>query len=254
MAIIRGAKPYELGTGNQAVLLVHGLTGTPFEMRPLAEHLAEKGYFCRGMLLPGHGTTPKDLDKRKWSDWFRAVESEQQSLLEKTGSPVFLAGISLGALLVMQLAAKRQERVSALAALSVPLKPSSRILWIARLFKYSPLRPFLHLPRKNRDDEALDDLRLKNPSYDVMPSRALVELVDNISKVGAILPQVIAPALVAHGRLDPTALLEGGRLAFDKLGSGHKEWLVLDRSLHLITLDTEREMLFHKISDFFRDS
>ena len=54
--------PYDLeprgATTGDAVLCIHGLTGTPYEVRPLAEALADRGLRARGPLLAGHGGTP----------------------------------------------------------------------------------------------------------------------------------------------------------------------------------------------------
>jgi len=251
MTIVRGAEPFELGNGGPGVLLVHGYTGTPFEMRPLGEVLAAAGFRVRGIRLPGHGTTPRDLARQTWADWHGAVESASAALATKTGGPVFLVGFSLGALLGLSLAHARPERVVAQAALSAPLKPAAHIRWSARLFRYSPLRPLLRLPRKRRDDEALGDLRLQNPSYDVVPMSGIVELVRRLPAIAAALPAIRVPTLVAHGAKDPTAEPAGGRAVYERLGATDKEWLLLERSLHVITLDTERGMLATAVTRFF---
>src|SRR5271154_6266158 len=51
--------PFELGIGPGACLLVHGFTGTPWDVRPLGEALAAGGFRVRGIPLPGHGATPR---------------------------------------------------------------------------------------------------------------------------------------------------------------------------------------------------
>src|SRR5688572_17767016 len=50
--------PFELGSGDDACLLLHGFTGSPWDMRPLGERLSERGYAVRAIRLPGHGSTP----------------------------------------------------------------------------------------------------------------------------------------------------------------------------------------------------
>ena len=56
------AAPFNLGDGADACLLLHGLTGAPSEVRPVGEALARAGFRAVGPLLPGHGTTPQDLE------------------------------------------------------------------------------------------------------------------------------------------------------------------------------------------------
>ena len=58
--------PFRLEPGNQhharaAVLLLHGFTGSPWEVRPLGESLAARGFHVLAPQLPGHGTTPEAM-------------------------------------------------------------------------------------------------------------------------------------------------------------------------------------------------
>ena len=53
---------------------MHGFTATPWEVRPFAEALAESGYVALGVRLPGHGTRPEDLARRRYEEWLAAVE------------------------------------------------------------------------------------------------------------------------------------------------------------------------------------
>ncbi|MEY4108932.1 MAG: hypothetical protein RJB35_245, partial [Actinomycetota bacterium] len=77
------------------ILLVHGFTGSPASMRPWAEYLNQRGYTVKVPLLPGHGTTPHDLNLVKWQEWPAKVESDLQELL-RTCRTVFICGLSMG--------------------------------------------------------------------------------------------------------------------------------------------------------------
>ena len=66
--------PFFFEGGPDGVLLVHGLTATTAEVRPLAEDLHAAGYTVSGPLLPGHGTQPEDLNHVRWQDWLQTVE------------------------------------------------------------------------------------------------------------------------------------------------------------------------------------
>ena len=59
--------------GNHSVLLIHGLTGSPFEMKYLARKLNKAGFTVKGPCLEGHCTTLKNLSKTNWEDWYRSV-------------------------------------------------------------------------------------------------------------------------------------------------------------------------------------
>ena len=75
--------PFKLGDfggSGPAVLCLHGLTGTPWEVRLPAEALAEAGFACLGPLLAGHGTHPRELSGVTGRDWLAAALGAWDSL------------------------------------------------------------------------------------------------------------------------------------------------------------------------------
>ena len=87
-------------SGETGVLLLHGLTATTAEVRPLAKRLLNKGYTVSGILLPGHGTTPENLSMSHREDWVKASE-EAYNELKRECSSVIVGGESVGALLAL---------------------------------------------------------------------------------------------------------------------------------------------------------
>jgi alpha-beta hydrolase superfamily lysophospholipase len=87
-------RSYELSPGlsRGAVLLVHGLSDSPYSMRAMAETFYEQGYDVVVLRLPGHGTTPSMLRYVTWKDWYAAVELAAKYTAEKAGGKAFLAG------------------------------------------------------------------------------------------------------------------------------------------------------------------
>ena len=118
--MLPGAEPIDLQGDQRGVLVVHGFTGTPFEMRPLAEALGNKGLTVTAPLLPGHGTTPGHLAKTGWRDWLGAVLFELDRLSERC-SQVAVVGQSLGGLLALRAASVRKQQLTCVAALATPL-------------------------------------------------------------------------------------------------------------------------------------
>src|SRR4029450_3115001 len=96
--------PFELGRGEDACLLLHGFTGSPWDVRPLGERLAARGLYVRAIRLPGHGSTPLPSAQASHRDWEQAAEDALLSL--STSRHVFVAGLSVGALLAVVLAAR----------------------------------------------------------------------------------------------------------------------------------------------------
>ena len=105
--IMPGAEPFEYpGRPDVGVLLVHGFTGSPFEMRPVGEALASSGIGSIGVLLRGHGTHPDDMVGYRYTDWIADVESALDRLLERHERAV-IVGLSMGGTLTLNVAARR---------------------------------------------------------------------------------------------------------------------------------------------------
>ena len=99
--------------GEAGVLLLHGLTATTAEVRPLAKRLLNEGYTVSGILLPGHATTPENLSQTHREDWIKASE-EAYNELKRECSSVIVGGESVGALLALRLASDHPEIIGLL--------------------------------------------------------------------------------------------------------------------------------------------
>jgi alpha-beta hydrolase superfamily lysophospholipase len=85
-----------------AVLLVHGLSDSPYSMRALAETFFAQGYYVLSLRLPGHGTIPSSLVSVHWRDWYGAVAlaAKHAAAQAGPGRPLLAGGHSTGAVLV----------------------------------------------------------------------------------------------------------------------------------------------------------
>src|SRR5215831_13192485 len=103
--------------GRKGVLLIHGLTGTPTEMKHIGKGLARRGFTVYGAQLAGHCGTEADLLATGWQDWYRSIESAMFVLCSCVDH-VFAAGLSMGAILALHLAAKHPDKVGGLGLYS----------------------------------------------------------------------------------------------------------------------------------------
>jgi esterase/lipase len=80
------------------VLLLHGLSDSPYSLRVLGERLHAEGYTVVWLRLPGHGTSPSALANVSWKDWTAAVKVAVCGLRDRlpTGTPLVLGGYSNG--------------------------------------------------------------------------------------------------------------------------------------------------------------
>jgi carboxylesterase len=245
------AAPFELGQGEDAVLLLHGFTGSPWDVRPLGESLAHRGFHVRGLRLPGHGQTPEAMLDVSWRDW----EDEARSGLEALGSHrrVFIAGLSMGALLAVILAAHAPRRVSGLALLAPALRFRGPTL---RLLRASRKLPFLHLFRpwieKGATDLADPRARAEAPILRRWPSARLQDLWTIQDRAQAALARVKAPALVAVASDDHVVSPEGGaELARGLVGAPRVRYVRFGRGFHIMPRDYDRDLVADEVHRFF---
>ncbi len=101
------AHTVSLGAGPVGVVLSHGFTGTTSSVVPWARGIADAlGVRVLAPRLPGHGTSPEDMARSSWRQWFSAVE-EAHDLLQETCTSVFVGGLSMGGALALRLAETR---------------------------------------------------------------------------------------------------------------------------------------------------
>ena len=183
--------PFFFPGGAEGCLLIHGFTGSPPELRPMGEYLADCGLTVSGPLLAGHGTEPQDLARTTWQDWYDSAEKAFQELQRRCRKP-FVGGFSLGALLALHLAAHHD--VAGLVLMSPALEVRDRRMRLVPLLRY-----FVKFMPKDMDPSHSD---LTDPeahkrfwSYDVYPVEAVYQLQRLQQVVRSELPSIRAPAL-----------------------------------------------------------
>jgi carboxylesterase len=249
---VTAGAPFELagddGAETVGIVLVHGFTGTPFEVRYLGERLAREGFRVRAPLLPGHGATLEELDRTTWQDWAGAVERAVDALRDRCAR-VALIGQSLGGLLALHLGSRRTDLV-AIGTLAAPLW----LPWLAARVAASTQRGLLRrvraIPKLGGSDVRDRRARAENPCYDAIPTRALGQLLAFMQIVDDELPRVAAPVLVLHGARDHTAPAAcAARIAARARAARLR---ILPRSYHLIAADVERDIVAAEVASFVR--
>lgn len=225
------ARPIDIllpGRRETAILLLHGLTGTPLEMQALGEGLASDGYTVHIPLLPGRGTCPDDMDGLCWEDWMGAALHAYDALAREHGQ-VVVGGLSAGG--TMALLALRRDPAALLlyaAALSISHRGAYLAPFVWRVVRRWPA-PASDMVEPN------ELLRC----YDPAPVRAMGELIAGIARVRRRLAQISRPAFVAHAVGDRFVPLSSAREIASGL-RGPVETLFLDGSGHAITADAKR--------------
>ena len=226
MKYLAGGEPFSFGDGGgPGVLLLHGFTGSPFEVRALGSMLNDNGFPSIGPVLPGHATSPGDLSRTTAADYFEMAERSFAEARERF-SRVYLAGLSLGGLLSLHLNTKYD--VSGIICLSTPvfLDP----LVAGALPMLSRWMPDLHVPANFAVWQG------NVVGYRTVPFNAAPAVLEVLATVKSELDRVHAPLLIIHSKGDPTAPIANAEYIRDHVGSKDSRIEVLDGYDHLITV------------------
>lgn len=262
-------KPVEFhfAGGRAGVLLIHGLTGTPTEMRFVGKGLNRAGFTVHGMQLAGHCGDETDLLASGWRDWYASVDAAATRLRGEVDR-LFVGGLSMGALLALKLAADRPQDVDGLALYGTTFRYDGwNMPRIGRLSFLLPLVTRLGIGRGRRFMESapygIRDERIRERVAGSMlagdsaaaglpgnpwPSLAQFHLLSR--QVRRQLTQVRAPSLVVHSSDDDIASLGNARLIQQRV-RGPVNTLLLDDSYHMVTVDRERHRVIEKSAEFF---
>lgn len=248
--------PFFARGGARGVLCLHGFTGTPFEVRPLAEALAGRGFTVAAPVLAGHCGTIEELTRTCWPDWLASAEAALDRVRAETGgAPVAIAGFSLGGLLSLRLARLRPEQVACLAIMAAPLRLRGYQVRAVRALNSLPalLRrgPLAVLPKFGGYDVLDGDMKKQNPGLEGMPIAGIASLIELGEVVRRDLPDIRTPTLVVHGERDRTVPLGDSLELAGTIGAATIERLFLPRSGHLVAIDVERSTLIETVTRFF---
>jgi len=243
--IMPGAEPFFLPGGRTGCLLIHGFTGTPFEMRELGEHLNQQGNSVLGVRLAAHGTRPKDMIRARWQDWLASVY-DGWHLLSGCTDQIFVMGLSMGAMLTLLFAS--QTPVAGIVVMAGPhhLPDDPRLPFIKPISKF---KPFL---AKGEPDWVDPTAAATHICYDVDPTRAYHELAKLMEAMQAGLAAVRAPILLIYSENDQSVKAEERHMEriYESVGSPHKETLWLHGSGHVVTRDAQRQQVFDTCAGF----
>jgi carboxylesterase len=229
------------------VLLLHGFTGSPWELRLLAESLAAKGLHVRVPRLPGHGGTPEDLLWVTWPDWERAAVEAHGEL--SSARRVVVGGLSMGALLAVALGARLQHRVDGLLLMAPMLQFRALEGRVFRLLRGRGIEGLL--PRwlsKTSVDLEDAEQRRQAPLLARYPVERLRDLCALQELAWSQRAALRAPSLVVIAESDHLVL----NRAVERFQRGlpSSRLLRLRRGFHQVARDFDRALLFSEVGRF----
>ncbi len=225
--------PFFLEGGETGILLIHGFTGSPPEMRLMAEHLHSQGMTISAPLLPGHGQTLQAMRGVRWQDWAAHVQNSLDELRGRC-QQLFVGGLSLGAILTLYLAIHNPD-LRGIILYSPALWVRDKRIYLTPLLKY-----FIFSLPKSPDSDLHDPQALQRLwSYGENPVASAHEVLKLSNYVKRRLPQIHTPALIIHSTRDTAIDSQSAQRTWQKLGSPQKDLVTLHKSGHCLTVDSE---------------
>lgn len=254
---------YRIAGGKVGVLLIHGLCGTPAEMRFVAMGLARAGYTVHCPTLAGHGGTRQDIVNTTWQDWYESAEAALNEI-RKDCDTVIVGGLCLGSIIGLHLAANNRDKVQGVALFSPTLWINGwampwytkffslvRTRWMANLMEFPDaaslgikcprVREFVRAALAASDGSDLGTVGT--------PGAMLLEHRRLVSAAKKLLGRIGQPTLIVHSRQDDYANLNNATYVQANLAAP-VDLVVLEDSYHMVTLDKERHVVVDKTRAF----
>jgi carboxylesterase len=242
-----GAEGFTLqGSGERALLLLHGSGDTPQTLRFLGDRLHDEGFTVRAPLLPGHGRRLRDFATATADDYVQEARRELH-VLHAQYRWVGIIGLSMGGALGARLAAEDHD-VRALVLLAPYLAPPPSVALVGRFATvWSLIVPYF----AGRGDDSVRDpeARVASYAYGFFPPNALRALCRTAAAGRRALASITAPTLVVNSREDnriPAALAEKATATLR--GPTERHWVT--GCGHVITVDYCRDAVASLVSDF----
>ena len=241
--IMPGCEPFSSPGSSMGVLVLHGFTGNPYSMRPLAERCAKAGYSVELPRLPGHGTSLEDLVPWRWPDFVEVALGAYDDLVERCDK-VAVVGLSVGGGLTALIAEQRPS-VAGCVFINPMLKgPGAEM--------EQGLQDLIDSGLEVLATDGGSDIKKEGTTeakYEGWPLRALQSVIEGVEVVAANLSSITAPSLLLSSREDHTVAPDNGDEIVEN-SSGPVERIWLEESYHVATLDNDQELVERSTAEF----
>jgi carboxylesterase len=234
------------------VVVVHGFTANPIGTRPLGQRLAAAGYSVEVPLLPGHGTSARDLATTRYDDWRGTVENAL-STLARGCDHLVLVGHSMGGSITLDVAASGQHDLAgAVAVNALVLERRELLARLAPLLQY--VVPFVPRDAAGMPSDDLAKPGVDEHAYAWVSARAAQSFIAEVPRIRSGLAAITCPVLVATSPQDHTVDPANGAAIVEGLTSAARvETVTCARSYHVPLLDYDAELLEERILAFVAD-
>ena len=237
---------YFSGENGRAVLLVHGWTTTPYELRRLGKYLHQKGYTVSAPLLTGHGTVPADLEDVPWEQWSKDVEKNYFALKEKH-KKIYVIGTSLGASLASILAGSNSE-ISGLVLMAMPyrIRLEELTAFFARIMLLFKKYNKKYYPASFGSSSMVT----RKIAYQTYPIKSVLEVFRLAKFSRKKMAKITQPCFILQSTADHIVAKNSLEKIYAAVGSSVKQKKYIQDAYHTFISDIKNEHVFEDIRDF----
>lgn len=239
--IIEGAEPWSAAGGDRGVLVVHGFTGNPHSMRPIAEALAAAGFTVELPLLPGHGTAVADMIPTGWPDWLGAAEEAYGQLAARC-EKVAVVGLSMGGAITAWLASEHPE-IAGIACLNAVVTPPEGMRELIEGMIAGGDEVMAGIGSDIAKEGAVES------AYAETPLRPLLTLFEAAAELEGRLSRIGCPTLVVNSPQDHVVDPSNSDVLASSV-SGPVERVTAPDSFHVVTLDNDAPAVVEAVTAF----
>lgn len=247
----------------KAVLLFHGLTGSPFEMKKYGDFLFKNGFdvFCYS--FPGHGDRISEIETVTWQDWCGFAQ-EKYTKLRKNYNQFFVSGLCLGAAMAIYLGEHNKDLTGIVALSTTLFLDGFCIPWTISLLPFALstiIRFYYTFPeddcfgvKNERTRKSLAKMTAKaNIGMDNYPLNCVDGLLKLSKNVRKNLKNVTCPILCIHSKYDNLSSTKGAKIVLDGVSSQIKKYIELNDSYHMVLYDNEKEFVMNSAKEFLEE-
>ncbi len=221
-------------------LFIHGFTGAPYEVEPLASYIQKKtGWIVKVPTLPGHGVN-LSLKGHTYKEWIAYAEQELLSLMEEVDE-VYVIGFSMGGIIASYLAANyKVKKLVLLSAAAYYVNPRQIVVDLKEMIK--------DLMNGNIKDNELFN-RYKQKVFQT-PLSSTIEFQKLVKNIKPYLQQLNMPVLIIQGECDGIVPVKSAYYLYNNIPSKDKKLYLLPCSKHHVCHGDDYEDLKNYVEEF----
>src|SRR6267154_3337144 len=258
----------EQSGASPAVLLLHGLAGSPVEMHYLARCMRRAGFSVHVPAVPGYafGTRPDPFDTGTWEQWLGYASGALDTLYRRH-EKIYVAGLCIGAVLALRLAIEHPERIRAISLISTTLAHDGWATpWYRKLMRlacHTPMRRRAKL--HERFPYGLKNERLRArvaramhtegssaAGAEFLPLSGLHQAYRLSGYVRRNIRRVTTPSLVLHAIDDDVASTRSAEFVARNIDTREVRTVLYRESYHILTMDNDKDAVADETIGFFQ--